>query len=117
MPPKSARGPWLLGPLYIRFHFRHFTGVVPLRSKPDVVSLGRSARRDIESRLHITIVTAVATGRNGKAVLCVLLQLHGQRGWRTNRDDSQSLKDKHLRKACTGNHGSHTHTHLSLIHI
>ena len=42
------------GTLYIRSHFRHFTGVVPLRSKPDVVSLGRSARRDIESRLHMT---------------------------------------------------------------
>jgi len=28
------------GTLYIRSHFRHFTGVVPLRSKPDVVFWG-----------------------------------------------------------------------------
>ena len=60
------------------YPFKDFT-VVPLRSKPDVDAMGRSARRDTESRLHITS-DRCATGHSGKGALDILLKLHGQRG-------------------------------------
>ena len=59
-------------------------------------ALGCSVRSEIESWLHILLVTAVATGHNGKEALCVLLELHGHRGQRTNCDASQSFKGQTL---------------------
>ena len=66
---------------------------------PDVDTFGRSARRDTESKLHMTIAIAVATSCNGK-VLYVPYELHGAE---VNERIVMLLrvsKDKHLRKAC-----------------
>ena len=60
----------------VPFKVEDSTGVVPLRSKPDIDTLGRSARHETESRLHTLLLTAVATGLSGKEALYVLLELH-----------------------------------------
>ena len=66
----------------VPFKVEDATGVVPLRSKSDIDTLGRSARHETESRLYTLLPTAVATGLSGKEALYVLLETtqRGQRG-------------------------------------
>ena len=85
------------------FPFQDFT-VVPFRSSLSrmlIDALGRSARSDIESWLHILLVIAVATAVTVRKKHCVYCSNYT--GTEVNEQTVMLLrvsKDKHLQKAC-----------------